>query len=186
MVEIPFENQVVIETERLQLLEMRPQHIHQLFESKSKAEILLFLGIEEDAYDFYLQMHEKGMETFRITHLFFILKDKKTGLTVGECGFHTINPTHRRAELFYGLRKEEFKRQGFMKEALAAVLKFGFETINLHRIQALIEKNNLPSLKLLQHFGFSFEGTIREDYVVDGVNDDSDCYSLLVSEWENK
>ena len=179
-----FEQQIILETERLLLLEMRPQHIHQLFESKSKREILLYLGIEEDGYDFYFQMHEKGMETFRITHLFFILKHKITGQVLGECGYHTINSAHRRAELFYGLKKEEFKRQGFMKEALAAVLKFGFENINLHRIQALVEKNNLPSVKLLQYFGFSFEGTIREDYVVDCVNDDSDCYSLLRSEWK--
>jgi RimJ/RimL family protein N-acetyltransferase len=39
-----------------------------------------------------------------------------------------------------------------MAEALHAVLEFGFETMNLNRIQAIVISNNLPSAKLLQQF----------------------------------
>jgi ribosomal-protein-alanine N-acetyltransferase len=49
-------------------------------------------------------MHEKGMETHRISLLYFLLFDKETQMCIGECGFHTWKKTHRRAELFYSLK----------------------------------------------------------------------------------
>lgn len=70
-----------------------------------------------------------------------------------------------------------------MTEALKEVLNFGFTTLNLHRIEALVASWNIPSVKLLQHYGFTKEGTMREDYVVNGKHEDSDCYSLLKREW---
>jgi ribosomal-protein-alanine N-acetyltransferase len=66
------------------------------------------------------------------------------------------------------------------------VLNFGFTQLNLHRVEALIDANNLPSLKILQRFKFKKEGIMREDYVVNGKNEDSDCYSLLKWEWDNQ
>ena len=83
------------------------------------------------------------------------------------------------------MRNEAFKQKGLMREALKEVLKYGFTELQLHRVQALIAAENTPSLKLLQRYGFSFEGKMREDYVVDGKNEDSECYSLLKWEWEN-
>ena len=71
-----------------------------------------------------------------------------------------------------------------MTEALSEVIRYGFENMNLNRIQALIADRNIPSKKLLQRNGFSFEGTMREDYVVDGKSEDSNCYSLLKHEWQ--
>lgn len=71
-----------------------------------------------------------------------------------------------------------------MTEALETVLKFGFTELNLHRVEALIADENEPSKRLLLRYGFLKEGTMREDYVVNGVNEDSDCYALLKWEWE--
>lgn len=126
------------------------------------------------------------METNRLSLLFFILLDKKNNLPIGECGFHTWNRTHRRAELFYFLRNDSDKNKGLMTEALAQVLKYGFDEMNLNRVQALIEDSNLPSKKLLNHFKFTKEGTLREDYVVNGTSENSECYSLLKQEWKNQ
>ena len=129
-------------------------------------------------------MHEKGMETHRISIFVFLLIDKETGFPIGECGFHTWAASHNRAEVFYNMTNDNYKQKGLMTEALKAVLKFGFTQLKLHRIEALIAAENEPSLKLLFRYGFSKEGTMREDYVVDGKNEDSDCYSLLKWEWE--
>ena len=70
------------------------------------------------------------------------------------------------------------------RAGLKAILEFGFTELKLHRVEALIAAENEPSLKLLLRYGFSKEGTMREDYVVNGKNEDSDCYSLLKWEWE--
>ena len=176
-------NQIEITTPRLILKSITPAIIHELFNTKLKEEINAYFGYD-DAFEYYKIMHEKGMETHRISMFYFLLIDKKSGLPIGECGFHSWNTTHNRSEVFYNMINEDFKQKGLMTEALKAVLEFGFTELKLHRIEALIAAENKPSLRLLLGYGFSKEGTMREDYVVDGINEDSDCYSLLKWEWK--
>ena len=57
-----------------------------------------------------------------------------------------------------------------MTEALKAVLAYGFTNMGLYWVEALVADYNSPSVKLLQRFGFSIEGTVREDYCVGGLN----------------
>ncbi len=176
--------QTEISTERLILKAVTPLLIHDLFNTKSKEEICRFFGTDEAGYEHFKAMHEGGMETHRLSLLFFLLIDKQTGVPIGECGFHTWNRTHNRAEIFYNMRNDEHKQKGYMTEALKAVLEYGFAQLGLHRVEALVDSLNTPSVKLLLRYGFVKEGTMREDYCVDGKNEDSDCYSLLKWEWQ--
>lgn len=176
-------NQIEITTPRLILKSITPAIIHELFNTKSKKEIIDYFGYD-DAFEYYKIMHEKGMETHRISMFYFLLIDKENGLPIGECGFHSWNTTHNRSEVFYNIKNDIKKQKGYMTEALKAVLEFGFTELKLHRVEALIAAENEPSLRLLLRYGFSKEGIMREDYLVDGKNEDSDCYSLLKWEWE--
>lgn len=180
MIPLPVE----LETERLILKGIVPATIHELFRTRSKEELLQFFGPDETVYERFKGMHEHGMETHRLSLFSFLLVDKESGETIGDCGYHTLNKLHRRAEMGYGLRLEKDKQKGYMTEAMRAILDYGFEELGLHRVEALVAKYNTPSIRLLQRYGFSFEGTMREDYVVNGKNDDSDCYSLLKWEWK--
>lgn len=174
---------IQLETERLYLKAITPQFIHHLFQTKSKPEIMGFLGVDDIGFEKYLEMHKGGMETYQLSLYFFLLIEKKSQLPIGECGFHTWNKKHHRAELFYSLRSDTYKQKRYMTEALAMVLKYGFENMLLHRLQALIANYNMPSIKLVNRYGFTKEGTIKEDYFTNGKYEDSDCYSLLKSEW---
>ncbi len=173
-----------INTNRLILKPITPKIIHDLFNTKSKNEIQEFLGLDENGYEHYKNMHENGMETNRISMFLFLIIDKSNNLPIGECGFHTWNKTHSRTELFYHIKNDENKQKGFMTEALTKVIEYGFLELNLHRIQALVANWNTPSVKLLLKNGFTKEGTMREDYFENGKQEDSDCYSLLKWEWE--
>jgi [ribosomal protein S5]-alanine N-acetyltransferase len=175
---------IAIETERLLLEPLTPEAIRELFRSHTQEFIMNYLGIDDQGWVHYESMVSEGMEMHRLSHLFFLLIRKSDEQPIGECGFHTWNHVHRRAELFYLLRSDEFKRQRFMSEALPRVIQFGFEHMQLHRMEALIDKDNTPSLRLLQKNRFTFEGTRMQDYVVNGVSVDSDCYVLLRPEWE--
>ena len=73
-----------------------------------------------------------------------------------------------------------------MTEALKAVLDFGFTELQLNRIQGCVADYNTASVKLLNKYGFEFEGRLRGDYLVDGVFEDSDCYSLLRERWQRR
>lgn len=173
----------ILETERLKLMSITPAHITELIREYSQAEVEDFFGMDSNGYTHYQQMVQGGMETHRISIFLFLLIRKSDGKTIGDCGFHTWNRTHRRAELFYNIQQEKNKNQGYMKEALPLVLKYGFDHLNLHRIEGMVANWNTPSVKLLQNNGFTFEGTMRQDYLYNGVQEDSDCYSLLKHEF---
>jgi len=175
---------MLLTTPRLLLKSFTAKDIHNLFNTQDKDAIMRSLGADENSYEKYKQMHEQGMESYRISMLFFLLIEKHTNQPMGQCGFHTWNTSHHRAELFYFLHKDEYKRKGYMKEALPEVLQYGFTEMMLHRIEALVAVDNTPSLKLLLHHHFTPEGTVREDYLVNGIYENSECYSLLKWEWE--
>src|SRR6478752_7515719 len=177
-------SEIVINTNRLILKGISPQVIHELFATGSEDDIKAFFGIDEKGYQRFKEMHEKGIVTHAYSLFFFLLIEKDTGKPIGECGFHTWNKTHMRAEIYYIKRADAYMRKVFMTEALEQVIKYGFENMELHRIEALIAYSNIPSLKLMGRLGFVFEGTMREDYVVNGKSEDSDCYSLLKQEWQ--
>lgn len=175
--------EVPIRSERLDLVLITPSLIHDLFESTRQKQIQDIFGFDEKLYLKYKLMHEKGMETYNVSLRYFLIVERETTQPIGEIGFHTWNTVHNRAELFYSLREDQCKRKGFMSEALPLVLEYGFNVMNLRRIEALIAKTNEPSFRLLQKNNFSFEGTMRQDYFWEGEQTDSDCYSLLRSEF---
>jgi ribosomal-protein-alanine N-acetyltransferase len=48
----------------------------------------------------------------------------------------------------------DFQAKGIMNEALLAVIKFGFEIMKVNTIDAEVDPNNIPSIKLLYRNGF--------------------------------
>ncbi|MNJ40888.1 putative ribosomal N-acetyltransferase YdaF [compost metagenome] len=86
---------------------------------------------------------------------------------IGSCGFHRWNKTHYKAELVYELHPQ-FHRRGVIKEALTALLKFGFESMDLNRIEARIESTNRAAQRTLFSLGFQHEGTERQAEYSDG------------------
>jgi ribosomal-protein-alanine N-acetyltransferase len=104
------------------------------------------------------------------------------GSVIGTCGFHNWKREHGRAEMGYELGKE-FWRQGYMTEALSAILKFGFGTMRLNRIEAFVTDGNERSLGLLRKLGFTAEGCLREYEWARGKYQDQWICSLLKTEW---
>lgn len=174
-------NTISIETERIRLKSITPALIHHLFETSQKEDIKTALGLNEAAYEKYKQMHEGGIETYKTSSFYFLLINKETGFPIGECGFHTWYKTHNRAEVFYILKNEEDKRNGYLTEVLPVVLDFGFNELHLHRIEAFVADWNTPSVKLLQRNNFVKEGTMKQHYYTNGQYEDSDCYALIKS-----
>ena len=179
-------NQITLSTNRMLLKSITPAIINELFNSNSKEGIVAYFGVDEAGYEHLKSMVEQGMEAYRVTSCYFLLIDKNTQKILGECGYHTWSIPHRRAELFYSLRNESDKLKGYMSEALNVILNYGFNELGIHRIAALTAPSNVASIALLSKFGFAFEGIHRQDYVVNGVNEDSACYSLLKWEWEKR
>ena len=83
------------------------------------------------------------------------------GQLIGSCGLFRWNHAWHSAMVGYELASSAW-RQGLMQEALAAILPYGFNAMNLNRIEAQIHPDNTASLKLMPKLGFSHEGQLRE------------------------
>lgn len=169
-------------TKRLEIKCLSTSDILGLYKTKSTLELIDFFGFDNDGYEFYKTIIENGIESYNCSYFMFLIIEKNSATPIGEVGFHTWNKKHHKAELFYKIWKDDFKQKGYMKEALPEILKFGFEELDLHRIQALVANYNIPSIKLIQMNGFTKEGTKRGDYLVGNIYEDSDLYSLLKSD----
>jgi len=79
---------------------------------------------------------------------------------IGTCGYTRWNQENRFALLGYDLARDCWRR-GLMSEAVAAVLRFGFEHMALHRVEATVVTGNTASATLLGRAGFEREGVLR-------------------------
>ena len=173
-----------LHTERLRLRKFTPEVYEHIYKTMDDAQLMAVLGVADtEALEKEHEKYRKGLATHNRTFVNFQVIDAATGNIIGGCGFHTWFPLHKRAEIGYNLNDDIHKNKGLMSEALTTVLDYGFDTMGLHRVEALVAEWNVPSLKLLAKFNFTFEGTLREHYNVEGVMEDSVMYSLLRNEF---
>ena len=103
---------------------------------------------------------------------------KNTPGLIGTCGLFRWNPKWRVCVVGYEISPLHQGR-GYMKEALAAVLSWGFGEIELNRVEAQVHPDNLASLALLRGLGFVEEGRLREVGYWAGSHHDLTLHSLL-------
>ncbi|GGO70039.1 GNAT family N-acetyltransferase [Bowmanella pacifica] len=108
----------------------------------------------------------------------FAIVDKNTDALMGKCMLWHIQPDSRRAEIGFGLGVE-FWGKGYIQEAGRLLLDFAFSQLNLNRLEAEIDPENLGSAKALQRLGFQQEGYLPQRWIVDGHMSDSALYGLL-------
>ncbi len=108
--------------------------------------------------------------------LAIVLKDDR-GL-IGGCGIHVSDPTNREGWIGYCLSRHHW-RQGYATEAAKALLRFGFDQLNLHRIFALFNPENLASAHVLKKVGMQQEGHLRERRFRKGKWHDELLYAII-------
>ncbi|MEO8806426.1 MAG: GNAT family protein [Burkholderiaceae bacterium] len=107
------------------------------------------------------------------------------GELLGTCGLFGWNRNWRKCALGYELSQAAWG-QGFMREALVRVIDWGFEHMELNRIEAQVHPANTASLKLLAALGFVQEGVLREVGHWGGSYHDMVQLSLLKREHTTK
>ena len=110
---------------------------------------------------------------------------KAASRLIGTCGFRRWDRRNFRAEIGYDLG-QAYWGQGIMTEALRAAIRFGFEQMELNRIEAVIYVENSRSIRLLQRLGFRQEGLLRNYHYLNSQFYDHWLFSLLKREWRGR
>ncbi len=101
----------------------------------------------------------------------------------GTVGYHRWDFRHGSTEIGYWLG-EDFTGQGIMTRAVAALVDYAFEVLNLHRVEIRCAPQNLKSCAIPQRLGFTHEGTLREGQWTPARHLDSAVYAILQQEWK--
>lgn len=173
-----------LQTERLKLKKLTPEIFQFAFENLSESQLLSFFGFDSIAeLEMEKEKYKKGISTYNKTFLYFQLIEKETDKIIGWCGFHTWYIEHKRAEIGYVMTDENFKDKGLMTEAIKPIIEYGFTIMQLNRIEAFVEPENIPSLKLIEKLNFVKEGLLRKHYFKNNRMEDSIVFSILKSEY---
>lgn len=173
----------ILETERLYLRKLTPEDFTYIFANYPKEEIMLFFSFEtEEEFQTGKYKAENGYTSYNRSIVQFQLIEKNTNTVIGAAGFHNWYADHRRAEIGYHMKNEAFKNQGYMSEAVEKIIEYGFSNMNLHRMEALVGTENIPSLKLMEKFNFTQEGILKQHYFINNKFEDSIIFGRLVSD----
>lgn len=170
-----------IRTQRLLLRKLEKSDAPEILSMRSDESAMKYIGKErlqtlEEAEAWIGVIQELLDTTEGITWAITFL-DKPTTV-IGTIGLWRMIKQHYRAEIGYMLHPAYWNK-GITKEAIQAIIRYGFDVIRLHSIEAHINPDNIASATLLEKTGFTREGYFKENFYFRGHFGDSAVYSLL-------
>lgn len=173
----PFQN---LETERLLLRRVSAADVNEVFELRGNPETMKFIPrplvtTKEEALEHIQMIEDKIEANIGINWAITIKGNPKL---IGVIGHYRIQPENHRCEIGYMILPQ-YNGQGIVTEAIKAVLEYGFDVLNMHSIEAVIDPDNVASERVLQKNGFVKEAHILENELWNGKFWDTIIYSLL-------
>lgn len=184
MAETIFKGTPQLETERLILRKLVPQDERDVFEYASDPEVSKFTFWNahksiEDSRNFINSVLEKYIRD-EAGEWGIVLKENSK--VIGSLGLLHLDTKNRLVQMGYVLSRHYWGK-GIMPEAVKRVLKFGFEEMELNRIECYHLLPNEKSGRVMQKAGMSFEGIARKRSFVKGRYWDVKQYAILCSDW---
>jgi ribosomal-protein-alanine N-acetyltransferase len=121
-----------------------------------------------------LKLFQEGKE-----YRFYIFKKSDAAKIIGAIELmNIVRGVFLSCHLGYGLDKDEINK-GYMTEALNAVIRFVFDKVKLHRIEANVMPRNKPSIRIVEKLGFKNEGLARKYLKINGKWEDHIHFVVL-------
>lgn len=166
-----------IKTNRLLLRRFTENDLENVFKGLSHPDVIRYYGISFSTLE----------DTKEQMNWFATLEKEHTGIWWAVCsddnktffgagGLNSVSEKHRKAEIGFWLLPS-FWYMGIMTEAMPLICDYGFEVIQLHRIEAFVETENIPCKKAMVKLGFRHEGTMTDCEIKDGRYISWDIYA---------
>lgn len=180
MLTINFHSFKDLETERLLLRRVSESDANEVMELRGNPETMKFVPrplvtIREEALAHITMIEDKIVNNIGINWAITVKGNPKL---IGIIGHYKIQPENHRCEIGYMILPQ-YNGQGIVTEAVKALLIYGFDDLQMHSIEAVIDPSNLASARVLQKSGFVKEAHFIENEYYNGKFYDSVIYSLL-------
>lgn len=170
---------------RIRLRELRKEDIATINELGNEEEVIinlttkvpapLPLQVEESWYEDYVKNYKDNFIQFAIETL--------DGTLVGKCGTGGIDWKNGCTTIWIFIGKDENRSKGYGTEALALLVKFIFEEMNMNRVQLVVFGFNERAISSYKKNGFVVEGVYRQEIFRQGKYQDVYQMSLLKREY---
>ena len=158
-----FRHLPVLSTERLILRPVRYSDASSMFEYSQDEEVSRYVlwDPHRSVLDSYESIRDLRRQYRHGWPSSYAIALKDSDKLIGTIGFMWLNTENKSAEIGYSLSKT-YWNQGFMTEALKAMIGFAFDTLHLHRIEAQHDLRNPASGKVMAKAGMTEEGVLRD------------------------
>ena len=149
----------LFETERLKIRELRMTDANDIYVLRSDEKVQKYLDRPkaksvEDASKFIARIINIIAEQKSFYWGITLKNDTKV---IGTICLWNFSPDGNSAEVGYEIHPD-LQGQGMMREALLKILNFGFSTVKLESITAVVHPENERSVKILEKNGFKYSG----------------------------
>jgi len=155
----------ILKSERLVLQKLDLTHSAALFSYQSNklnfpyVDMTVYKVVEE-AQNYISKMND-GVENNK--WIIWAVCLKETYEIIGTLSIWNIDESHNKGEFGYGIFPE-FRRKGYMKEAISCALNYAFENMKLDKVEAYTSHANKDSIAFLKAIEFEFIETIEDEY----------------------
>jgi len=170
-----------IKTERLLLRQFNDNDLENVYRGLSHPEIIKYYGVRYDSLEatnaqmkFFADLEKNG------TGIWWAICSPDNTVFYGAGGLNSLSREHRKAEIGFWLLPG-FWGNGIMQEAMPLIWNYGFDTLQLHRIEGIVETENSNCKKAMAKLGFIHEGTMRECEIKNGRFISLDIYAKFRS-----
>lgn len=177
-----------IRTERLLLRELEESDAAACNEYERDPEVVRYQSNGVCTLEQSLAYIQKGRATITATprltfDLAVVLPGE--GRLIGRAGIHVNDPESREGTIWYVLHPSCWG-QGYIVEAMRALLGLGFGELGLHRVTADCDPGNHASARVAEKLGMRREAHFVENAWIKGAWVDSLIYGLLDREWTSR
>tara|TARA_Y100001972_G_scaffold126580_1_gene180728 strand:+ start:20872 stop:21411 length:540 start_codon:yes stop_codon:yes gene_type:complete len=168
-----------ISTKRCLLRGITVEDLSRIYAGLSNPEVIRYYGVSFDSLEatryqmeWYNQLEKDG------TGIWWAITSRDKENFFGAAGLNNISKEHLKGEIGFWLMPD-YWGQGIMREIVPEILNHCFETLNLHRIEGIVEHENVNCKKLMERLGFQHEGTMKECEIKNGRFISLDMYAMI-------
>jgi ribosomal-protein-alanine N-acetyltransferase len=179
MMEVKFPT---IQTNRLLLRQFVESDLENVFKGLSDPEIIKFYGVSyktiEDTKEqmkFFADLEKNE------TGIWWAVCSLDNAIFYGAGGLNSLSKEHKKAEIGFWLLKN-YWGQGIMTETMPIICNYGFGQLGLHRIEGIVETDNLNCKYAMKKLDFKHEGTMKDSEIKNGRFISLDMYARLKNE----